>query len=243
MTYNDYKNDLMDNYGAIDRVWKIDGDKLIRVDGEGVEQYFYDLHISQKNGFWALFDEVKNFNLVYNKQIIKLNLFQRYKLFGLLNDKVDHIKSLNRVKKQMSDFEKMAKKGYHRTVEGGKQVAKAIRNQRGSIPGVISEIIENNREKDKKKSDWVGLGGTVSGNNQTNESNDRFKFDYEELKKRYQLQLKIELENQRTANDLDVQYVNDQKSKFQKRLEEMAKKRLDNSVSVEDIKNRFNSGR
>ena len=67
----------MDNYGAIDRVWKIDGDKLIRVDGEGVEQYFYDLHISQKNGFWALFDEVKNFNLVYNKQIIKLNLFQR----------------------------------------------------------------------------------------------------------------------------------------------------------------------
>ena len=85
MTYNDYKNDLMDNYGAIDRVWKIDGDKLIRVDGEGVEQYFYDLHISQKNGFWALFDEVKNFNLVYNKQIIKLNLFQRYKLFGLLN--------------------------------------------------------------------------------------------------------------------------------------------------------------
>ena len=162
---------------------------------------------------------------------------------SLLNDKVDHIKSLNRVKKQMSDFEKMAKKGYHRTVEGGKQVAKAIRNQRGSIPGVISEIIENNREKDKKKSDWVGLGGTVSGNNQTNESNDRFKFDYEELKKRYQLQLKIELENQRTANDLDVQYVNDQKSKFQKRLEEMAKKRLDNSVSVEDIKNRFNSGR
>lgn len=232
MTYNDYKNDLMDNYGAIDRTWKIDGDKLIRLDGEGEEQYFYDLHISQKNGFWALIDEIRKFNLVYNKQIIKLNLFQRYKLFGLLNDKVDHIISLNRVKKQMSDFEKMAKKGYHRTFEGGKQIAKAIRNQGPNPAGIIGEILETKRERDKKKSDWVGLGGTVS--DQTSEP--KHKFDYEELKRRYQLQLKIELENQRTASDLDRQYVEDQKSKFQKRLEELAKRRMDSSISFDDLR-------
>ena len=48
----------------------------------------------------------------------------------------------------------------------------------------------------------------------------------------------MELERDKTDNDLDRQYLETQKSKFQKRIEELAKKRLEDSISREDIMTR-----
>lgn len=233
MTFNEYRNDLMDNYRSIDRTWKRDGDKLIRLNGEGEEQYFYDLHFSDKNGIWALFDEVRKFNLVHNKQVVKLNIIQRYRLYGLLKDKVQVIKALNNVKKQMSDFEKIAIKAYSRTVEGGKQIAKTMLNE---FPNPVMDVINIKNSVKRRKTTKIINCNCPSG--ETNKP--KHKFDYEELKERYKLQLRIELEHQRTADDLTRQEVDMQKSKFQKRIEELAKKRLNDSIDKNELIKRFN---
>ena len=232
MTYNEYRNDLMDNYGAIDRTWKLNENKLIILDGEGNELYFYDLYHSEKDGFFGVLEEIRRFNLVNDKNVVKLNLYQRYKLMSLIALKKDYITELNRVKKQMSDYEKLIKKGVHKTMEGGKTIAKAIRRQGPNPVGIIQDVLDTKRIRDKAK--------VVSEKPEIKPAPTKPspKYDYESLKARYQLQLRMELERDKTANDLDRQYLETQKSKFQKRIEELAKKRLEDSISREDIMTR-----
>jgi len=214
MTYNDYKNDLMDNYGAIDRMWKIDSNRLIRVNGEGVEQYFYDLFHSEKDNFLGVLEEVRKFNLVNNKNIVKLNLYQRYKLLKLISITKSDLTRLSNMKKQLNDYENRFKKGVSKVVKSNPIV---------NVIGSVKDMVVKNDSHE-----------TPIINKET--SNPQYKFDYEELKRGYQLRLKLELEKQRTANDLDRQYIQEQKSIFQKRIEELARKRMNDSVSLDELR-------
>jgi len=217
MTYKEYQQDLMDNYGAIDRTWKLSDNKLIRFDGEGNELYFYDLYHSEKNGFFGALEEVRRFNLVNNKYVVKLNLYQRYKLMSLIGLKKDDITKLNRVKKVMSDYEKSAMRAYSRTVEGGKQVAKAIRNQGPNPVGIIGEVLERKRDTNKgncEKPRIKPAPTSILG-----------------LEK-----LKSELELQKQEEKLkSVDRYGIEKSKFQQRIEKLAKERLNNSVDISNL--------
>jgi hypothetical protein len=222
MTYNDYKQDLMDNYGSIDRKWKIDGNRLIRFNGE-VEEYFYDLHHSPKQNIWGAFEEIRKFNLVHNKQVIYLNLWQRYVLMDLISLKKENISNLNMVKKKAEEVRKIIKKGYSRTMEGGKEVAEAIRNPHGVIEGILDRKRKN--DKQEKRSSWVDSKSV------------------EQMKEEYQLKLMEQLEIQKAKEELRKQEIRRQyeiieKSDFEKKLEKLAERRLRQAINKDSLTKR-----
>jgi hypothetical protein len=103
MEFKEYRFDLMDMYGGIDRKWKVDesGHKLIRMDGQDNEQYFYYLPDFTTPGLRAWWRGLRTFSLVVNKQEVPLTFIQRWKLFGLLEDKFSDVKRLVTAKKKM----------------------------------------------------------------------------------------------------------------------------------------------
>ena len=234
MTFNDYRRDLMDMYGAIDRKWVKDGSKLIRTDGQDNHEYFYDIFLSQKKGFFGWFESMNNFKLVRGTNVIQLNIIQRYRIFGLLESKLDEIKYLNKFKKQVKAAQKMAE-GFGKSAASiGADIGKATMNQGPNPAGVIGEVLERQTARSKRKTEKPKIKAAPTKPNYT--------IDYELLKNQYKVELQKQLERQKDNIELSRQQFEmdkvARKSKFQKRLEEMAKKRMEDSITIEDLINK-----
>ena len=223
MDFNHYYRDFMGVYGYENRKWKLEGSKLTRYSEDGTELYFYDLPDFNKAGLIAWFNGLKGFNLVNNKTIVPLNLYQRWKLYGLIEDKFNEIQRLNRVKEQMASVSKTIGRG-------AKAVAKGLINPVEAIDKVINkrdqdfyDVRDTWREQSVKEHEKAMKNVKKTSPFQTR------------LNQLAEERLRVQLEAQKALDERGV-YI--QKSKFQQRLEQKAKELRENSITKEELMDR-----
>jgi hypothetical protein len=223
MDFNHYYRDFMGVYGYENRKWKMDGPKLIRYSEDGTELYFYDLPDFNKAGLVAWFNGLRGFNLVNNKTIIPLNLYQRWKLYSLIEDKFNEIQRLNRVKKQMVSVSETIGRG-------AKAVAKGLINPVEAIDNVIN----------KRDQDFYDVRDTWRDKS-VSEHEKAMKNATKRSGKVSAFQLQLE-ERQKAAikafEVLEERGNQVKKSAFQERLEQKAQELRDRSISKEDLMDR-----
>jgi len=217
----------MNVYGYENRKWKMDGSKLIRYSEKGEELYFYDLPDFNKSGLVAWYKGLMNFNLVNNKIVINLNLYQKWKLYTLIEDKFNEIQRLNRVKEQITSVSKTIGK---RITSVGKGLVSGspLTNLVETITSSRDEEFFNVRDTWREQSVTEHQKAMINSEKRGEFKSSPFRMEYEET-------LRHQLETQK-ALDERGHYM--KKSSFQLRLEEKANELRDRSISKKDLMDR-----
>jgi hypothetical protein len=95
--FEDYYDDLFNP--DVNKSWKVDDTKLVRLDKDKNELYFYNvktltptIRVFGFNWLVNIYLSMFSFTLVSNKQLIDLNLIERFKLSEIVPDKVKEVK-------------------------------------------------------------------------------------------------------------------------------------------------------
>lgn len=103
--FEHYYDDLFNS--DTNKNWKVDDDRLIRLNKDKDELYFYHIGKTERNislyGFNWLIDLYKaifGFTLIKDKQIIDLSILERFKLHNLIYAKIESVKYVTSLKNE-----------------------------------------------------------------------------------------------------------------------------------------------
>lgn len=122
----DFKDDLHISHSVTNIGWKVDDDKLIKLNDKDEEVYFYHINYSKHkaiDGFFVIalmrnvYNKIFGWNLIKDKQVVKLSIGDRISISQVLFDKLQNVNELTMMKSQSLSTERRKKSRWVQKLE------------------------------------------------------------------------------------------------------------------------------